>query len=350
MSTLNGGSRVGAGREYRFRDILASGWRQFRANWGRAVGYALLLTMLAGVIGVLCVFGGMLLLFMVMALSAMLSRALFESGVSTIVGDITMVSAPAGVVFSFIVLSQGFLWSAVVSFPAGRLRWGRIFDFLFHARFWRTVGYGSLLTLLWFLILAALIAGFWFYAFGAGPAALVLSHIPLADTLTLAAVGPALWLLHGLVMFATLLVGPIMLRSGVPRLWRAWGEHFRIVRGQPRRVMAVVAVAVAAQCLLWWLLLLCSFLIWARAGASSAAAGSPVIVGLIAFLSYLLASLLFLLLYSFVVAALFRTAYGLPIAADTAPVPAEERLEEIDLSGLRPVQRSDDDAHPADDT
>ena len=316
MSTLGGVNRVGAGREYRFREILAAGWRQFRANWGRAIGFSLLLMLLTGVIGIVCSIGGMFLLIMVMTLAAMLAGALFESEAYLILGFVPMVSALAGVVFSFILFSQGFLWSAVVSFPAGRLRWGRIFDFLFHARFWRMVGYGSILTLSWFLIWAGLIAAF--SAFGAGPAALVLSHIPLADTLTFAAVGPALWLLHGLVMFATLLVGPIVLRSGTPRLWRAWGEHFRIVRGQLRRVTAVVVVAVAAQCLLWWLLLLCSFLAWACAGARYGV--GPAVVGS-TYTLYCLVSVLFSLSYSFVVAALFRAVYGLPITADAGAPP-----------------------------
>ena len=345
MTTFDEVVPVGAGREYRFRDILGAGWRQFRANWGRAIGFSALLLLLGLVAGTVCAFAGM---FLAIALTfvAVMTGVLFDSDPCVIaIGVIPMVSALAGTVFSFMLLSQGFLWSVVVSFPADRLRWGRIFDFLYHARFWRMVGYGSLLTLSWFLILAALIAAF--SAFGAGPAALVLSHIPLADTFSFAAVGPALWLLHGLVMLATLLVGPIILRSSRPPLWRAWGEYFRIVRGQPRRVMAVVAVAVAAQCLLWWLLVLCIYL---AAGASSAAASSFVIAGWIAFLSYLLASLLFSLLYSFVVAALFRAVYGLPITADAGPGPAEERLEEVDPSGVRPAQRSDGTAHLADDT
>jgi len=274
-----------AGREYTFGDVLRAAWRQFARHWGAALGYGLLLG----------------LTFLGIGLAA---------GVAALVigvfgfGELALVPAFAVVHALCYALLQGYLWCVIRSFDRGRLIWGEVFQA------WRSPWRRPLMLL--GLVL-----------FGLGAVARLVDARMISPGLSSLTGGMSLnWMVHsggflstGLSLglgVCTLLVGPILLAARKPRLRAAIGEHLRILRNQPRRVVGVallpiVGVLVMAAPVAYNLLA-------ARHGAGLNSEWPSLILGLV---TRLMTGVLWVF-YQFIVAALWRSVYGLSLAEENA--------------------------------
>ena len=316
----------GPGREYTFGELLRIAWRQLRATWKQAVGYAVL---------ILLITVGLIVVLYVAAIAGVLI------GFATNMTAALWILGPVGVLlvlalFSTVILfEQGYLWSAVRSFDQDRMYWSDIMQPWRRPWLRPMVGYA--------VILAALQAAIWASAsvlsFGitSSPLLGALSSIPAATGA--AQVGQILlWRTVGIIVeLATLLVGPMVLMSDRPRLFAAWREYVHLLRGQPKRLLAFVGLLAGLTTLLELPKYVAAL---ALAGAGPTASPARLLLVGATSLYCPAAVLLFGLAYNFVYAALLRAAYGLPLTptgpAQRSAVPLAPLRLAGDVRSARP--------------
>jgi len=276
------------GLEYTFGNVLRAAWRQFARHWGAALGFGLLLLLtFAGISVPLLIATGLLI---------WLAQGLATIPVTLLMGAVAQALRYA--------LLQGYLWCVIRSFDRGRLIWGDVWQA------WRSPWRWPLMLL--GLILFALDA--MANLVDARMISPGLSSLPggggfMSDLFDVGLLSTGLRLVLGV---CTLLVGPILLASRKPRLRAAVGEHLRILRNQPRRVVGVallplVGVLVMAAPAVYGLLAM-------RYGPGLSPEWPALILKLI---GMMITGVLWVF-YQFIVAALWRSAYGLPLAPENA--------------------------------
>ena len=295
---------AGAGREYTFGQLLKIALRQFWRNKWPALGVGL-------VVGLISVATRVGLVLAARPIREMAVHLASGPAISALLVALVSVSTFLQTLL-MVPLKAGYQWAVICSFPQHRMLWRDVFQPW--KKPWRRpiLLYALALAIAMGSFTAAYSAwGYFVFSWSAlGPS---MGWRSVAGQVLQVAGTIAAWVL---LLLATLLVTPVILSTSRPRLRRAFTEHFRIVRGQTRRVLAVVGiwvgleVAVVALYALAWRLIPVSILFqWM---------GPPGTLGYYCFLAtvYAIPCLLRLIPLAVslhLVAVIFRSAYGLPL-------------------------------------
>ncbi|MBN2584833.1 MAG: hypothetical protein JXL80_17345 [Planctomycetes bacterium] len=297
----------GAGREYTFGQLLKIALRQLWRNKGRVLKFGLAVALLAAVAQGLTE-------FLLNLLSDTVRVQLSEGQKIAISVALIALHTAANVVVTFLIL-EGYKWATIRGFDRPHMAWN---DLLSPIRVpWR----GSLLRL------AALAAAL--------SAAVSIANVLWFQTVIMrSAGGPrfslgwqqvimiVLGLLGALVVsygreLLTLLTGPVMLASPRPSLREGLRENWRILCGQPRRMLAVAGIYTGLMLLIHVIVGLAMSL--TRIAVGPGAYSSLWRVAAWQFLDRMalqMAHLVPLAVSLHLVAVLFRSAYGLPLEPD----------------------------------
>ncbi len=292
-------SQPGAGREFTLGQLMRIGWQQFSRNFWRAILFAVGVWVIIGLIWL-----GVSMLI--------LGTVLVAHGIGVLTHSPALEAAtvglmiPAGLALYYLIvigtslpLLIGYQWACIRSFDRPHMA----FEDIIWA--WQKPLFGPLYR--YSLLLGAVAGG-----------AVLAVHVAVAPLMpaTLFGGGPA-WLVaggglplalfefgvsggFGLIAVGSLLAGPMICAARTPRIWAALREHWRVLRLQPRRVIIVAMIPLAAKLLLRMPVLLAGV-------ADSLSVELP--IGWI-YLASWVAGGLFNLYYCFFVAAYFRAIVG----------------------------------------
>ena len=233
-----------------------------------------------------------------------LTNAGLGSGLATII--VIIVLAPPlllAVIAISMQFTQGFLWAIIRTFEGWSIQWSNI------THPWQRPWRKPMMrfVLLYAVVSIALATGMFLISFSVtlkGTPSFASRSIGAAMAIGLQMTGQ---ILDGLLLLATLLIGPIILNHPRPRLMAAISDYRRILRNQLGRIAAVVGLTVAVGLVLD----LPVQLLQATSG------GSP-FTGCLG-LPFVIIGALFNLYFLFLVAAVFRAIYGLPMGPGYEP-------------------------------
>jgi len=299
----------GAGREYTFGRLLKIALRQFWRNKVTMLSFGLVVGFLLALLSVVTA--------MFDWLHVMLRDATDSQRLLTLAYMFRFLALPILVTLPAVFLLEGYKWATIHAFDRFDMAWADVF------RPWRRPWRKTILLYALIIVVAkggCQVAVVFCKLIGRGMIAPTLTIGWELEAMRLITVGGTL-LAWALPVLATFLVGPTILSGWRLRLGGAVWEHFRIFRGQPRRVLAVVAI--------WVGLFLAGFAAYGVTHATLLRHLMPTfvptaspqrlwLVGSEQFFLWLF--LLVPLAISFhLVAALFRSAYGLPLEPATNP-------------------------------
>jgi len=316
---------AGVGREYTFGQLVRIAWGHLRRHWKRALGYGLVLGLL---------WGGTIL---TVSVGEFWIRYLWRNSLPgspvvqfAVVWGTAILSSVLRAVCELVVF-QGYLWCVVRGFDRERLAWGDIWR-LWRAP-WRRIFFAFVLAMTPVAALVPVVrAAVQHGLVGlSGLASLPTSMAEYAIVTSLE--GVMMGVFGAVILSLTLFVSPLILSSDWPRLASVWRDHFAILRGRPRQVLAVVAVfAGLAQTIFTVYAITLAFMSQAFSSPYAAVAGMfctyVATLGLMGACDFVL---------QFLVATVFRAACGMSL--ERPPQLPSPGLTAPDAA-LRPAHRN----------